>query len=110
PYNSIWRMQRRLFSKYLHPAKTEIHEPRVVEHTYILLGKLLERPEGFLSHIRHMVASVSLSMVYGLKIKPEDDPYVDLAERVLETMNKMLTPGAFLAEVFPLLARIPDWC
>ncbi|KAF8991881.1 cytochrome P450 [Cyathus striatus] len=49
----IWRMQRRLFSKYLHPAKTEIHEPRVVEHTYILLGKLLERPEGFLSHIRH---------------------------------------------------------
>ncbi|KAF8998871.1 cytochrome P450 [Cyathus striatus] len=109
PYNNIWRTKRRLFSKYFHPTKTEIYEPRAVEHTHILLGKLLERPDAFLSHIRHMISSVSLSMVYGLKIKAEDDPYVNLAERVLETINKMITPGAFLVELFPLLAWIPEW-
>ncbi|KAF8991880.1 cytochrome P450 [Cyathus striatus] len=109
PYNSIWRAQRRLFNKYFHPTNTAIHEPRAVEHTHVLLGKLLERPEAFLSHIRHMIASISLSMVYGLKIKAEDDPYVELAERALETMNEMITPGAFLVEVFPMLAHIPEW-
>ncbi|KAF8998874.1 cytochrome P450 [Cyathus striatus] len=109
PYNAIWRTKRRLFSKYFHPAKTEIHEPRAVEHIHILLGKLLERPEAFLSHTRHMIASVSLSMVYGLRIKAEDDPYVDLSERALETINNMITPGAFLVELFPLLKLIPEW-
>ncbi|KAF9001512.1 cytochrome P450 [Cyathus striatus] len=109
PYNALWKTHRRLFSKYFHPQNTEISEPKEIEHVHVLLGKLLHSPEEFMSHTRHMVASISLSEVYGLKIKSKDDPYINLSETALETLEEMVTPGAFLVETFPLLKYIPEW-
>ncbi|KAF9001535.1 cytochrome P450 [Cyathus striatus] len=107
--NALWRTHRQLFSKYFHPRNTEIHQPRETEHVHILLGKLLESPEKFMSHLRHTVGAIALSEVYGLKIKSEDDPYIDISENALKTIVEMVTPGAFLVETFPLLKHIPEW-
>ncbi|KAF8997758.1 cytochrome P450 [Cyathus striatus] len=110
PYDSRWRTHRRIFTKYLHPLSTDINRPRETEYVRVLLGKFLESPENFLGHLRHMFASIAVSSVYGLKVTPEDDPYVAVAERALETLNELLTPtGSFLVDIFPMLRMVPEW-
>ncbi|KAF9001516.1 cytochrome P450 [Cyathus striatus] len=109
PDNTMWKTHRRLFSKYFRPQHTEINQPREIEHVHVLLRKLLESPEKFYSHIRHTVGAISLSEVYGLDIKSDDDPYINLSEEVLKLIARMTIPGAFLVETFPLLRYIPEW-
>lgn len=50
-----------------------------------------------------------MDITYGIEILPEDDPYVQTAEAVLEGVQIASTPGAFLVEAFPLLKFVPAW-
>ncbi|KAF9001513.1 cytochrome P450 [Cyathus striatus] len=80
---------------YFHPRNTEIYQPRETEHVHTLLGKLLDSPEKFMSHIRHIWA----------EIKPEDDPYIDISENALETLVEMLIPEWFPGARFHQVAK-----
>ena len=51
-YGEAWKERRRLFQRYFHPSDVKIHQPRELEHTHILLRKLLESPEKFMDHVR----------------------------------------------------------
>ena len=49
---------------------------------------------------------MTLNIVYGLDAIPKDDPYINVFQKSVDSLQ-LLTPGAVL-ESFPFLARLPS--
>lgn len=50
-----------------------------------------------------------MSIAYGIQIKPENDPYVKLAEDASRPAAEAAVPGRFLVDAIPLLKYVPAW-
>ena len=47
--------------------------------------------------------------MYGIEVKKPGDPYMTLAEDVINTGNEASIPGAFWVDLFPILVYVPSW-
>lgn len=45
---------------------------------------------------------------HGLEVRDEGDPFMDILERAIESVDVLVT-GSTLLEYFPLLASTPTW-
>ncbi|KAK0486576.1 cytochrome P450 [Armillaria novae-zelandiae] len=108
-YGNEWRAQRRLFQQEFNLIAVERYHQCELKATHELLRRLLEEPNKFIKHIRHLAGSTILSIAYGLEVLPENDPYIFAAEAGLCSLAKAAVPGAFLVDSVPLLKYIPDW-
>jgi hypothetical protein len=103
PYSGTWRRHRRLFTQHLNltSAPTFFDKQTTAAHT--LLRSLLRTPTELQAHVRHAAADTILGIAYGYDIKPKDDPFVELAERMIKTVSQGVRPGGYMVNVFP-------WC
>ncbi|KAJ3764225.1 cytochrome P450 [Lentinula raphanica] len=108
-YGDEWRAQRKLFQQEFHPQAAERFQPLETRVTHQFLYRLLQDPKNYVHHIRHLAASTILGIAYGIDVQEENDPYVDAAERALESLGLGIAPGAFLVESIPVLKYIPEW-
>ncbi|KAG7085605.1 hypothetical protein E1B28_003156 [Marasmius oreades] len=108
-YGDEWRAQRRLFQQEFHPTAAERFQPLELQVAHNLVRRLLDDPENFPTHIRHLAASTILGIAYGIEVLPENDPHVAAAERALESLGQGIAPGAFLVESIPALKYVPEW-
>ena len=46
---------------------------------------------------------------YGFTVQESDDPYILIAEEVLNGVSEAGIPGAFLVDLFPVLKYVPGW-
>ena len=46
---------------------------------------------------------------YGIAVQESDDPYISVAEEVLNGLAEAALPGAFLVDLFPFLRYVPSW-
>lgn len=53
--------------------------------------------------------STILDVAYGIKALPTNDPFIDAAERGMDSLAHAMKPGAFLVDTFPILRYIPSW-
>lgn len=53
--------------------------------------------------------AIILKTSHGYDALEEEDPIVELIERVMKTFTEVTAPGAFLVDVFPWLQRLPEW-
>ena len=127
PYGDIWRAKRRIFKKYFNPSNPSINQPRDIIYIRRFLGQLLvQSSNNFLQHVRtyvstfsskytlhflciSLVGSTTLSMTYSIKIRPYNDPYIKIAEEAMVAMAELLTAGAFLVDIIPILKYVPEW-
>ncbi|TFK28470.1 cytochrome P450 [Coprinopsis marcescibilis] len=109
PYGQEWKDKRKLLQKHLHPSDRSMHQPFEHEQVHNLLKKLLDAPQGFLHHIRHMVGGLSLAIAYGRSVKMYNDPAVDVAESAIKAAAEAGVPGAFFVDLIPLLRYVPEW-
>jgi len=127
PYGDVWRESRRIFTK--HFSNSNINQPREILYVRRFLGQLLQRPNDFLKHVRtyvpftvylvnepfifvtflSLVGSTTLSMTYGINVRPYNDPYIAIAEEALEAVAELLIAGAFLVDILPVLKYVPSW-
>lgn len=56
-----------------------------------------------------LVDRTTLAMTYGIKVCPYNEPYIKLAEKVLEAIAEFFIPGAFLVDVIPISKYVPEW-
>jgi hypothetical protein len=52
---------------------------------------------------------MSLAVAYGIRIKREDDPFINLGESAIESLVKGSVPGKYLVDMYPLLKYVPKW-
>jgi len=43
-----------------------------------------------------------MGVVYGMRISPQDDEYISVAEKALDGMARAASPGAFLVDIIPI--------
>ncbi|CDO75710.1 hypothetical protein BN946_scf184493.g8 [Trametes cinnabarina] len=108
-YGDSWRERRRVFHQYFHPNATTSYRPREIKVARELLRRLLETPDDFMIHLRHMAGSLILGVAYGIDVQPKNDPYIATAETALHAMSKAGNAGAYLVDYMPFLKHIPSW-
>ncbi|RPD63476.1 cytochrome P450 [Lentinus tigrinus ALCF2SS1-6] len=108
-YGESWRERRRVFHQYFHPNATKNYRPRELKVARELLRRLLESPDDFMVHLRHMAGSLILGVAYGIDVQPKNDPYIATAETALHAMSMAGNAGAYLVDYIPILKHIPSW-
>lgn len=72
-----------------------------------VFGDLLELLAGCGSTIGAYI----LTIAYGIKTKPINDPFVALSEKAIQLGNEaFLSPLSFLLYLAPVLQSLPEWC
>ncbi|KAI0777244.1 CyP450 monooxygenase [Trametes elegans] len=108
-YGPWWRRHRRALHRFFNP--NAVVQFRALQRTQVnrFLVRLLDRPEAFKDHIRHLFAATIMRIAYGVEVKDEHDEYVSLAEEGLAAFTVLLVPGKYLVELFPVLRHLPSW-
>ena len=46
---------------------------------------------------------------YGIAVQETNDPYISVAEDVLDGLTRAGVPGTFLVDLIPILKYVPSW-
>lgn len=50
-----------------------------------------------------------IEVAYGFEALPQNDPFIDSAEKALAAVVIAGVPGAFLVDTVPILKHVPSW-
>ncbi|KAJ6535982.1 cytochrome P450 [Mycena vulgaris] len=109
PDGQDWKDHRKVFRQEFE-TKSSLHRPHELAASRRLLKNLMDSGSlKYAEHLRHAAGDTILSTAYGIRIQPENDPFVATAERVGYSLAKASEPGAFLVNSFPILQKVPAW-
>ncbi|KAI8969795.1 cytochrome P450 [Trametes punicea] len=108
-YTEEWRRHRKAFHQMFHQNVIANYRPAQFLQTRRFLRKLLEDPDKFVEHIRHLFGATILRIVYGLEVADYNDKYIDIAEKGADVYINITVPGRYLVETFPFLRHLPAW-
>ncbi|EJD48008.1 cytochrome P450 [Auricularia subglabra TFB-10046 SS5] len=109
--NDAWRARRRLLHQRFNATGTAKVHTIVRRATLELALSLIRAPDAYRDHVRRqadIAAASILRTVYGFDIALDDDPYVAIADKAVESLG-MLIPGTNLVDWMPFLRHIPEW-
>ncbi|KAJ6611718.1 cytochrome P450 [Mycena sp. CBHHK59/15] len=109
PYDERFRGMRKILRPELTKSGLEPYWNLHEQESRTLVRKTLRSPEELLSLIRHYSGSIILKVTYGYQTQPTADPWLELAEQVMNVFSKAATPGTWLCDLIPLLKHIPRW-
>jgi len=107
-YGDNWRASRRMFHQEFNSSSATNFLQEQTKYTNIMLRLIKDVPAAFGQHLRFLNSGIILEVIYGFKIRPENDPYVKIAEDGTVFVQGAI-PGSFLVDVFPFLKYIPNW-
>jgi len=102
PYGEYWRRHRKAFHQHFNPTSFVVYRGIQAKRARDLLQRFQSSPNDFIGHIRHFAGAIMMEVVYGIKVLPHDDPYIQIAEEMLNAVSEAAKPGAFLVDTFPI--------
>jgi hypothetical protein len=134
PYGQSWKDHRKIFHQELNPAGVMRCRPHILVATRKFLRAILRSPDDFMAHLRQfvlvfsspslwidsgymhsMAGMIILYTAYGIEVKSEDDPYVDIGEKSLHAMAEAGNSPAYVVDIIPIrtcpfhvVSEIPD--
>ncbi|KZP29791.1 cytochrome P450 [Athelia psychrophila] len=109
PYGNAWRATRRALHQEFKPLIVKNYQAGQIAATQELLRRLVESPEHWQEHMKHLTAGVVLDNIYGLDIAPKNDPYVEVVEKALAGATVAMRAGAYMVDAIPWLKYVPAW-
>ncbi|THH05850.1 hypothetical protein EW145_g4503 [Phellinidium pouzarii] len=111
PCGPEFKIHRKEFHKYIGTAAAMKRFIELEEiETLRFLFRLLDEPAKLVEHIRTTAGAIILKISHGYTVAPHgSDPFVDLADAVLEIFSASLVPGAWIVDILPPLRHLPDW-
>lgn len=109
PYGERWKAHRALFHKVFTGSALQKYHPEFAESSRTFLNQLLDTPDRFMDHLRHMAGMSILSSAYGIQVQPNNDPYVELARKAMHAIACAGNPGSYLVDSIPALKYLPAW-
>ncbi|KIK58663.1 hypothetical protein GYMLUDRAFT_170790 [Collybiopsis luxurians FD-317 M1] len=110
PYGEDWNSHRKLIHQEFRPVRSEsLHRLHGKKALGIFLNSLLHSPQDWKDQIRHMVGSIILGVVYGIRVQSQDDPNIKAIEKMNLVVNEAVLPTKFLVNVIPMLKYVPSW-
>ena len=65
--------------------------------------------QGAHNLIKSTFAATIMKIGYGIAIRETNDPYIKIADEVLDGLTQAGVPGAFLVDLVPILKYLPSW-
>ncbi|KAG0703346.1 cytochrome P450 [Suillus ampliporus] len=110
PYGDHFRQQRKYFHRAIGSRTAlDIYKPIEELETHRFLKRVLAKPDQLQAHVRHTAGAIILRISHGYEVNDSNDPFIDLAERVVNQFSQFTAPGAFMVDIIPSLAKVPEW-
>jgi cytochrome P450 len=110
PYGDLCRQQRKNIHQIIgNRAALEVYYPIEEIETHRFLKRVFSKPEQLQAHVRHTAGAIILRISHGYEVKENNDPFIDLADRAVDQFSRAITPGAFMVDIVPFLANVPEW-
>ncbi|KAG2067911.1 cytochrome P450 [Suillus decipiens] len=109
-YGDLFRQHRRNLYKVIGSrAAVDVYNEIEEVETRRFLKRVLAKPDQLQEHVRHTAGAIILRISHGYEVKENGDPFVDLANCVIEHASQATVPGAFMVDILPFLAKVPAW-
>lgn len=109
PYNDLWRKGRKLMHSLASETVAPTYEPVQMRESFRLLKDLLADPNNYETWFERFSAGVVLQLAYGKTVETGDEPIVRDILEVVHTLERVISPGAYLVDTFPILMWLPKW-
>ncbi|KAG1804551.1 cytochrome P450 [Suillus subaureus] len=110
PYGDLCRQQRKNIHQTMgNRATLEIYHPIEEIEFHRFLKRVFLNPEQLQAHIQHTAGAIILRISHGYEVKENNDPFIDLVDRAMDQFLRCTTPGAFMVDIMPSLANVPEW-
>ncbi|QRV84776.1 cytochrome P450 family protein [Ceratobasidium sp. AG-Ba] len=107
PYGDDFHRTRRLLHDGLSIKAMQTWQPSQEREALKFVQRLLDTPEDFLAHIRQTAGATVVKITYGHTVIDASDQYIRAAERAMRSISAVVTPGAFMVDIFPWLRYVP---
>ncbi|KAF2095712.1 cytochrome P450 [Rhizodiscina lignyota] len=107
PYDDVWRNGRRLMHLLAMPSAAATYEPTQAMLSTWLLENLIRSPTDYEQWIEQYSSGLMLRLAFGRKITTGKEPEVRRIYKVLENLERIASPGAYLVDTFPSLMMLP---
>ncbi|KAI1785432.1 cytochrome P450 [Ganoderma leucocontextum] len=106
-YGEDWRVCRKMTHHEFHATASKKYRPILAQHAHEFVRRLTKESVARVPvHLKHMTGANIMQVTYGIKVLPEHDPFIELAEAGQEAVSKCAI-GFPLVDFFPLLRYIP---
>lgn len=107
PYGKAWSIRRKLLHQALNPKALRLYKPTQEAEAIRLAYALLSNPEGYERELERFTSSVVFCVAYGHRIDSLQARVITDRFRFMHNMASLNIPGKYLAETFPILAKVP---
>ncbi|KAH9927105.1 cytochrome P450 [Epithele typhae] len=73
------------------------------------LTALPQRTDTLFHELQKLAGSIVVTITYGYKAKSDHDEIITAVDKAMADFALVTQPGAFVADVFPILTSIPSW-
>ncbi|TFK91405.1 cytochrome P450 [Polyporus arcularius HHB13444] len=103
------RHARKLLHMVLQPRQLAQYREDMVYHIDVMLQNLLQDPDSFVQHIRHVTAGIAMEISHGHRVTARDDPYVKKANEFADNFAEASLPNNYIVDWLPFLAKLPSF-
>lgn len=90
-------------------AAATSYQPVQVYESERLLYDMIKTPEKYEHLLERYAGAVIMRLGYGKTVETGDEPYVRDVLKVVHTVERVASPGAYLVDTFPILMYLPTW-
>ncbi|OAL29828.1 hypothetical protein AYO20_09021 [Fonsecaea nubica] len=109
PYGELWRRGRKVMHNMTMHASATSYQPVQIYESERLLCDLLRTPEKYEQLFERYAAAVVMRLCYGKTVDTGDEVYVRDILKIVHTVERVASPGAYLVDTFPVLMNLPTW-
>ena len=107
-YGKAWCIRRKLLHQALNPKTLRLYKPTQEAEASRLCFALLTDPVGWEKQLERFTSSVVFCVAYGHRIDSLKAQVIADRFRFMHFQASLNVPGKYLAETFPILAKVPS--
>ncbi|KAJ3530717.1 hypothetical protein NM688_g7672 [Phlebia brevispora] len=104
-YGDRWREHRRMFYQHYNSQAIQKCRSLTAREVQASLHRFIDQPDSFMQHFKDLAGTLILSVTYGIKPLPKDDPYIMISEQALHGLVVATHAGGHLGKGYISLLR-----
>ncbi|KAJ7585231.1 cytochrome P450 [Mycena floridula] len=107
PYGKRFLKHRKVLQQYFGRQESVSYQSGQVHEARVLLKNLLAKPERYDFYFNRFSTAVISRIAFGHEIVSDDDPFMEIAEYIVHSLNSSGPAGNTPPDFFPILQYIP---